>query len=1598
MRIRKSAFLKKSILIFFFTCILSGLDGFAHNEGPLSNQFIQNNGQWPAQVRFKTEVSAGNLFFENNRLVYNLWDQSILKKIHAQKGNIDLDKLMMKGHNYHVYFDGQNPKPEISGKEQYEAYHNYFLGNDPNKWAGGVPLFGEITYRNLYTGIHMEVLSQNGQLKYEFEVEAHAQPSQIKLRYEGVDKISVKNEELLLELNLGKVIESKPYCYQIIAGEKIEVIGKYILKGNILSFEMGENYNPDFPLIIDPTLVFSSYSGSRATNFGASATFDSDGHLFTAGTVFGQGYDTTRGAFQTLFKGGTTNGGTDIAISKFDSSGSFLRYSTYLGGSGDEQPQSLIVNEDDELFVYGTTGSINDYPTTVGAYSRSLRNPSTANAVNLPNMGLSFPSGTDIIITRFNKDGTALLGSTYVGGSANDGLNNPIAPYTTRYNYADENRGEIEIDKQNNVIIASNTFSSNFPIVGNTLQTSYGGLQDGVVFKMTPNLTSIIWSTFLGGINTDAAYSVAVMRNNDLMVAGGTRSPSRFGTSTSVFNNVQGNTDGFVTHIKSDGTAIVNTTYFGTGQYDQVYFVELNKQDKVFLLGQTEDLTGKLVKSVSYSVNSGGQFVSQLSTQLDTIIWSTRFGTPTTSGTRARPSLSPTAFLVDLCNAVYISGWGGNTNSLNTNNNTTLMFGMDTTSDGFQKTTDGSDFYMMVLDVNAASLKYASFFGGQADEHVDGGTSRFDRRGKMYQSVCADCGLTNPTRPFPTTTGAHARSKGVGAGCNNSVFKMDFLLPVVIADFKIPQSICLNDTFLVINRSTEYKNTTYQWDFGDGDTSTSKDPKFHVFDSVGTFIVSLVVTDSLSCNYTDTFITLVNVVKPNSSRYPNDTLCIGDTLTVGYFNPPWYSSIWSPGSSLSDSTIHRPVASPTKPTEYLQLLNTGICIDTFRLSLHVDSLVDADYLVDDSVCIPALIKVKNNSILLRNSVYKWDLANLDTSSQLEPSFSITKTGTYRIVFSITDSISCNKEDSLVKIITALKDSTYYLPDTAICLGDTITIGSIQPNQYTYIWSPDSSLDNKNSSQPKAFPWFDSKYELHQIKEVCTDTWRLFVEVDSVLKARFVIPDSVCIPDTVKLINSSTFYQGTSYSWDLSGLGDTLPKDPTIAITAKGVYKIEITIEDTSTCNQKDVLTRFIEGKEDTSFAAPTKLFCNNIPGQIGLLDNPNYTYFWNTSIGLSDSTKSQPFATPPGDAIYILHIAKGVCTDTLYQPVIKDSILAETKDRVDVCTFNPIVDLKVNSSGLANTFQWSNFKNFSDQIPTSKDDSTITVEALGFKNAYYAKTTSSRGCVETDSSLIFITDLGIFVDKSPEKCMYDTVQLRVYSDLPGDTLSAIWSPYQEIVGRNDSTIISVHPKATKTYYVDVVNYLGCRKKDSVPVIVSTLDRDSVRIKATRDTIVDAWDTQLQAFPAGYEYEWTPDEALTSATIFNPTAQPKRTIDYTVRVYDPAYPQCEEKGTKRIYYEEVFCDEPFIYLPNSFSPNGDGKNDKLLIRGKYISSVKLLIYNRWGQKVFESTDQNIGWDGTFEGEVVNPDVFAYYLYVECLGNQIFEKKGDITVIR
>ncbi len=776
-------------------------------------RFSENKGQWNEQVMFRAAVPSGAVFFEQNSILFHFRDDDFLAQAHSNKKDF-IAPESIKHHAFRAQFIGTSENPEWIGIDPAKDYENYFIGNDRRKWAGRVQIFDKLFCRDLFKGIDMVVHGKEHSLKYDFIVRPGSDPGGIVIEYEGLKSEYLKKGDLYLKTSLNEIVEFKPVAYQIFGTDSIPVKCKYKLRRNRLTFSFPDGYNKRLELIIDPHLVFSTYSGSRADNWGFTATFDSKGNVYSGGIVSNVGYPVTTGVFQDTFALGDALGDSlwDVGLIKYDSTGVQRLWASYLGGNGDEMPHSLVVDTADNLLVLGTTGSDN-FPIDTSAFDTTFSPGGNLTYCNV----IGFSQGVEMYITKISETGDNIMASTYMGGLGNDGINfRPI--YNSNllggngklyYNYGDGARGEIIVDDSNYVYVGSCTFSDTFPLV-NSFQPISGGKQDGVVFKMTSQLDSMIWGSYLGGRNDDAIYSIDVTEDGTVYVAGGTDSRNFPTTSNALSRRFNGGgADGFVAAIHPNGDSLISSTYFGSdtitmqnsvsGQdssvhgnptsfsiysniYDQVYFVRVDQEKNVFIAGQTDAPGYTHIYNAKYSTPNSGQFIAKLNTNLDSIVWSTAFG----SGD-GKPDISITAFAVGLNNRIMLSGWGrqwGNVSS-------SAFIGvknMDITPTAYQSESDGMDFYVMVLTDDAACLEYATFLGelhysacsNSGEDHVDGGTSRFDKRGYIYQAACASC---DGCQKFPVLPNPGAWStQNKSPNCNNAVFKFGFESPEFLPD------------------------------------------------------------------------------------------------------------------------------------------------------------------------------------------------------------------------------------------------------------------------------------------------------------------------------------------------------------------------------------------------------------------------------------------------------------------------------------------------------------------------------------------------------------------------------------------------------------------------------------------------------------------------------------------------------------------------------------------------------------------------------------------------------------------------------------------------
>ena len=843
----------KFLFFFVFVSLLTTAQTYAatlHTK-PTKTAFLfeENKGQFHENVLYRCRLPNGYLFLERGGFTYLFENQEdkrvLMQQLHDHHFIGPRPIVTQHSHSVKVSFVGANTNGPALGFDTVPYYHNYFIGKDRSKWQSDVRLYQHVLYTELYDNVMLDFYTDpDGFLKYDWRV-FNGDASTIRLKIEGADSLSLVNDSLYMHTTCGIIKETPPiidksYSNELEAAAMQELQCDFQLNGNVLSYNVYSDPESfaGIPSIytIDPALIFSTYSGSEGDNFGFTATYDSKSNLYAGGITNGnQGnYPVTAGAVQTQYGGGgigLPEAGLpcDITISKYDSAGDNLLWATYLGGENNEYPHSLVVNQDDDLYVFGTSYS-GDFPTSLEGYDTT------------------FNGDVDIIISKISEDGKTLIGSTFVGGSDADGLNSNSA---LRHNYADDFRGDIIPDETKDIFVASCTRSSDFPMRDPV--DSVQKFQEGCLLQLNSDLTELKWATFLGGGGQDALYSVKVDLDSMVYVGGGTSSNDLKTTSDVLHENYLGRVDGYVVALDRKNHQVVNYTYWGTEQYDQVYFIDLNDDGEIFVTGQTEGNI-KPSSSTIYGEANKGQFIAKLDTNLATVKWQTSFGVRDN-----QIDISPSAFLVDNCEHIYVSGWGS---EVRPDLNPGSTVGLETSTNAVQKTTDGNDFYLIVLDKDAQGLLYATYFGGDtSDDHVDGGTSRFDKKGVVYQSVCSSCpdGFEPGHQDFPVTPNA-AFTKNLSPRCSNASFKIDLQIKTDVNAYFVPDPIigCQPLTVNFDNRSDVAQK--FYWDFGDGTIDSTTLQPTHEYTEEGIYEITLTVIDSNTCNISDVFRRRVEVI------------------------------------------------------------------------------------------------------------------------------------------------------------------------------------------------------------------------------------------------------------------------------------------------------------------------------------------------------------------------------------------------------------------------------------------------------------------------------------------------------------------------------------------------------------------------------------------------------------------------------------------------------------------------------------------------------------------------------------------------------------------
>jgi uncharacterized repeat protein (TIGR01451 family) len=531
-------------------------------------RFEPNQGQSDPRVKFISRNDNYAMFLTATEAVLLLTGPAPMKT-----GLASLRSAVLR-----MKLEGANPAAEIEGMNEQAGKSNYFVGSDSSGWRTNIPGYGRVQYRNIYPGIDLIYYGTEGSIEYDFVVAAGADYRDVKLSINGSKKIRVDaSGDLVLSTPVGEVRQRKPFAYQEIDGERREVSASYRITGKRqVRFKVGE-HDPCRPLVIDPVLDYATFLGGTSTDEARSIALDDAGNAYVTGRTASFNFPVTLKAFDTTYANSF-----DVFVTKLNASGSSLVYSTFLGGNLDDSGFGIVVDSTGNAYVTGSTRSV-DYPTTPGAFQTTFAG------------GASSPS--DVFVTKVNNDGTALLYSTYLGGTNSD------------------QAAGIAVDSSGNAYLTGSTSSTAFPTTPGAFQTVNAlgtPLGDAFITKVNSTGTDLVYSTYLGGARSDQGSGIVVDAFGRAYVSGSTNSID-FDTTVGAFQTTFGGSssttvatgDAFVTELNDSGSGLVYSSYMGGLSDDGALGIGLNASGEAFITGLTSSVNFPVTPGVVRVANGG---------------------------------------------------------------------------------------------------------------------------------------------------------------------------------------------------------------------------------------------------------------------------------------------------------------------------------------------------------------------------------------------------------------------------------------------------------------------------------------------------------------------------------------------------------------------------------------------------------------------------------------------------------------------------------------------------------------------------------------------------------------------------------------------------------------------------------------------------------------------------------------------------------------------------------------------------------------------------------------------------------------------------------
>ncbi len=842
-----------------------------------------------------------------------------------------------------------------------------------------------------------------------------------------------------------------------------------------------------------------------------------------------------------------------------------------------------------------------------------------------------------------------------------------------------------------------------------------------------------------------------------------------------------------------------------------------------------------------------------------------------------------------------------------------------------------------------------------------------------------------------------------------SVVRRDFQYNVVNcsvpqATFEAPEELCVGSKLTLKQRTPGAKSV--EWYLGEpgAEKLMAKGDSVNLtFAAAGKNRITLYYEKGTACQ--STFSSVIDAVAIDVVSVPlagqNSMVCRGSNFEVNIQNKQVNRSLtydWQTNGKLvsgqGSSLATFKMDTPTLIT--LNLSNALGCKSTLIFPVAIHGPIRSGLENDRLFCRNAASPTNPGFNPALN--YQWTPATgLSNPAIGNPIVTISDNIIYQV--KVSDSATgCDTTVSFSAKLRAFPAKTGVENSVFICANIAEEVNKSFNPVLTYQWTPAVGLSNPNIGNPKITTSENRVYQVKVTEPVTGCDTTIFV--NAIIKpfgAELGIDSlsTVCY-NVGKQINPK-FNNTLIYSWSpAKGLSETSKGNPTVTLKESMSYKVKIQNPasgcDTTISVRVEVSPMLPVVELDTTLD-----FCPGIPKKIKLPESPLVTYLWSPSTGLDNANVANPTFTLKNNQIYTVKVTDPKTNCNLVWKVnarvSPEAIISAGRDTT-LCNYGPYTLTATSSIPLS--LQWSRLPDFSSNLG---NQATLKRDTLSRgENTFYFKATDAKGCFWRDTVVISAGPVEASMPDNYVVCKpvdLTTVTIKD-NDLNQGLKNYSWFPVNSLTTKPNEGPNAIYKiNATTLVNVNFENKYGCKK-----TLETQLELIDIKVNITtdRETLIKGNNEIANISVTGCTdcaYAWTPPTGLNSTNTASVRATPQDTTIYKVVVSKKG---CKEEKTIRINVDNVNCGEPNIFVPNAFTPNNDGNNDILKVRGRWISKLQFVVYNRWGQEVFTTTDVNNGWNGVFKGNAVAPDVYSYFLQVTCLDNKIFMKRGNTSLIK